>query len=203
MALTITKDTYLELSLDPREVDKFNASDPDTQQMYLTQWREYRPFLSHFPTETLPKHLLYTRRARKRGKRGFLIHFGWATTWDQVYDCAKKHFPDAVCYTVPTYPDAQTEPELPNPIRTCVSIVPFLREACGLPSLDIPLAWMGPTAQTDLCPVVAISTNYDKAEHRDRLLAQEGTAKLKELIGLEGPPKWAVDLQVDYFPLFD
>lgn len=39
MALTITKDTYPELSLDPREVDKFNASDPDTQQMYLTQWR--------------------------------------------------------------------------------------------------------------------------------------------------------------------
>lgn len=39
MALTITKDTYPELSLDPREIDKFNASDPDTQQMYLTQWR--------------------------------------------------------------------------------------------------------------------------------------------------------------------
>ncbi|KAE9394451.1 hypothetical protein BT96DRAFT_1022512 [Gymnopus androsaceus JB14] len=201
MALTITEDTYPELYLSPREIAQFNASDPDIQQRYLMQWREYKPFLSHFPTETLPKHLLYTRRPRNPNKKGFLIHFGWATTWEQVYNCATKHFPSAVRYIVPVFPGAHTEPE-PDPVRTCVRIVPFLREACGLPSLSIPLAWTGPR-QKDLRPVIAVSTNYDKAGHRNSLLAQEGTAKLKELVGLEGPPKWAVDMQVEYFPSFD
>lgn len=69
-------------------------------------------------------------------------------------------------------------------MQTCVRIVPFLREVCGLPFLNIPLAWTGPSEQKDLRPVVAISTNYDKDEHRDIILAQQVTGKLKELIGL-------------------
>ncbi|KIK61006.1 hypothetical protein GYMLUDRAFT_73450 [Collybiopsis luxurians FD-317 M1] len=186
---SLTQEECSKLFLEPAEIKEFNSSPEGLQDLMLREWKYMKPFLSHFPTQSLPEHFFWTP-GKKRPDHKFL--WGWATEWDQVYDLVADKFPNAVR----RYNDGE-----PDDVGTSLDAVPLIAEACGLRFLVLQSAFTGPrTSQHH--PVFAISNSFQTEEQRQSLPA-EGIQKLKEMFGFEGPPMWVVDTHLQYWPSFN
>lgn len=136
-------------------------------------------FLKHIPAEQLPKRYFPSSPFYLP----ILFHYGWETSFDEIYEWARIHCPNDLAWR-------GKENTVPNIYLTSYYAMPRLAEACGLPSLKLKLAFVGPL-RSNCSPVLTIANNRLPAAERQKM--EQLSEKLRRMFGLEGNPRWYVD----------
>ncbi|KIK61001.1 hypothetical protein GYMLUDRAFT_58994 [Collybiopsis luxurians FD-317 M1] len=114
----LTEEECSNFFLEPAEI-KFSNSPEGLQDMMFREceWKYMKPFLSPFPTQSLPEHFFWTP-GKERPDYKFL--WGWATAWEQVYNLVENKFPNAV---------RRFKDEEPNDVGTSLDAAPLIAES--------------------------------------------------------------------------
>ncbi|KAF5372450.1 hypothetical protein D9757_009905 [Collybiopsis confluens] len=94
LTLTLSDAECREWFLEPDDISLFQSFAFFAQKNLLNEWKDMKPFLSHFPTETLPEHYLSVPRGRKQPELKF--YYGWRVEWETISEWVKVHLPNNV-----------------------------------------------------------------------------------------------------------
>ncbi|KAF8826425.1 hypothetical protein HHX47_DHR5000295 [Lentinula edodes] len=184
---TLSQEEILQY-LRPLRREQFKTWDSERKNLLIDRLQACIPFLKHFPVaaDKLPPHLLRT-------DSGILLYFGWIIDEKELCELAIKSFPQAV---------HRDNNLVPSPTFTTFAVIHRIAEACKLPDLSIQRCRIGPH-ESDVNHLVLSLASNSNFERRMEELSKEGIDKLKEMVRLQGPPRWFVHHDVYIWPSFD
>ncbi|KAJ4492801.1 hypothetical protein C8J55DRAFT_555793 [Lentinula edodes] len=183
---TLNEEEILQY-LRPHRREQFKTWDSEEQNLLIERLQACIPFLKHFPVAAgaLPPHLL-------RIDSRILLYFGWIIDKNELCELAIKSFPEAV---------HRDNNLAPIPGVTTFFVIGRIAEACKLPGLSIQRCRIGPH-ESDVNHLVLSLASNSNFERQMEELSKEGIDKLKEMVRLQGPPRWFVHHDTYIWPSF-